>query len=143
MATTTAASSAIIGLPTTSKTRWTVASGLSTMTSTRALDSIITTGSRIVATEAPKLGRLSRSSEARAGIILSGAWTSTHLAAYFEKTGPAMTTVGMATRMPSASVSPRLASTASIATSRPGCGGISPCMTDRPARAGMPIRISE
>lgn len=54
-----------------------------------------------------------------------------------------MIAVGMATTTPSARVTPRFAPTASIATSGPGCGGISPCMTDSPASAGMPIRISE
>ena len=54
-----------------------------------------------------------------------------------------MITVGMATSTPSASVTPRLAWTASIATSGPGCGGTSPCITESPASAGMPIRISE
>lgn len=143
MPTITAASRAISGEPMTSKTRCTVCSGLSTTMSTSALASIRTTGSRIVATAARKLGRFSRSSLARAGVILSGAWTSTQRAATFENSGPAMITVGMATRTPRASVTPRLAPTASIATSGPGCGGIRPCMTDRPARAGMPMRITE
>src|SRR3954471_11926970 len=38
---------------------------------------------------------------------------------------------------------PRLAFKAAIATSGPGCGGTRPCITDRPARAGMPTLISD
>ncbi len=143
MPTITAASSAISGEPATSKTRCTMFSGSSTTMSTSALASISTTGSSTVARVAPNPGRFSSSSEARGGIIRSGTGTSTQRAAYFENSGPAMITVGIATTRPSASVTPRLAPTASIATSGPGCGGISPCITDRPARAGMPIRISE
>ena len=56
--------------------------------------------------------------------------------------GPATITVGIATRMPSTSVRPRSAPTASIAMSGPGCGGTRPCMTERPASVGMPIVIS-
>ncbi len=143
MPTITAASNAISGEPMTSKTRCTLCAGSSTTMSTSALDSISTTGSSMVARVAPKPGRFSSSSEARAGTMRSGAGTSTQRAAYREKTGPAMITVGMATRTPSASVTPRLALTASIATSGPGCGGIRPCITDRPASAGMPMRIRE
>ncbi|GAA2934679.1 hypothetical protein GCM10020221_33060 [Streptomyces thioluteus] len=40
-------------------------------------------------------------------------------------------------------MTPRLAPIASIAASGPGCGGTRPCITDRPASAGIPIRISE
>lgn len=127
----------------TSNARWSVSVGLSITMSTSALASISTTGSSTVATVAPKPGRFSRSSDGRCGTIRSGAWMSTQRAAYREKTGPAMITVGMATRTPSASVTPRLACTAAMATSGPGCGGISPCITDRLTSAGIPIRISE
>ena len=54
--------------------------------------------------------------------------------------GRRRSTVGMATSTPSARVRPRLAPRASMATSGPGCGGTSPCMADRPARVGMPMR---
>ena len=40
-------------------------------------------------------------------------------------------------------VMPRLALSAVTATSGPGCGGTSPCMADRPARAGMPTCMRE
>ena len=59
-----------------------------------------------------------------------------------ENSGPQMMTVGMATRRPSASVVPSSALTALIAISGPGCGGTRPCSTDRPASAGMAMRIS-
>lgn len=143
MPSSTAASRAISGEPTTSVTRWTLFSGSSTTISTSALSSISTTGSRIVTRVAAKLGRRSRSSDGRCGIIFSGGSMSTQRAAYRAKTGPAMITVGMATSTPSASVTPRLASRASIATSGPGCGGMSPCITESPASAGIPIRIRE
>jgi hypothetical protein len=54
-----------------------------------------------------------------------------------------MITVGIATRMPSASVTPMSAPIASMATSGPGCGGTRPWSTDRPATAGMPMAISD
>ncbi len=87
MPTITAASRAISGLPMTSKARCTTLSGSSTTMSTSALASISTTGSRIVARVAPKPGRFSSSSEARCGIMRSGAGTSTQRAAYLENTG--------------------------------------------------------
>ena len=59
-----------------------------------------------------------------------------------DSSGPQRMTVGIATRMPSASVVPSWACTAAMAISGPGCGGISPCSTDRPASAGMAMRIS-
>lgn len=81
IATRTAVSSAISGEPITSKTRWTVCSGLSTTMSTSALASIITTGSSTVATVIPKPGRFSRSSVARSGTMFSGGRMSTQRAA--------------------------------------------------------------
>jgi hypothetical protein len=54
-----------------------------------------------------------------------------------------MITIGMATSTPSASVRPRFAFSAVTATSGPGCGGTSPCIAERPARAWMPIFISD
>ena len=47
---------------------------------------------------------------------------------------------GWRTIRPNSSVRPRSACRASMATSGPGCGGTSPCSTDRPASAGMPTR---
>ena len=73
----------------------------------------------------------------------SGTGTGAHLAAKVLKTGPAMMTVGMATRTPKASVRPRLAPSALMATRGPGCGGTRPCIADRPARVGMAIRIRD
>lgn len=84
MPTSTAASRAISGEPTTSAIFWTWFSGSSTTMSTSALTSIRTTGSRTVATVAPKLGRLSVSSEgrfSRVWSIRSGGWMSTQRAA--------------------------------------------------------------
>ncbi len=105
--------------------------------------SISTTGSSIVQAVAAKLGRRSRSSEARAGVIRSGGWTSTQREATRPKSGPAIASVGIATSTPNASVTPMSACSAPTAASGPGCGGTSPCMTDRPASAGMPSRISD
>ena len=44
---------------------------------------------------------------------------------------------------PKARVMPRFAFRAAMATSGPGCGGTRPCITDRPASAGMPTLISD
>lgn len=144
MPTRTAVSSAISGEPTTSATRCTGCAGSSTTMSTRALTSIRATGSRTVNTVAPNRGRRCAPSDGRARTIMSsGTGTSTQRAAYRENSGPAMITVGIATTTPSARVTPRFAWSASTATRGPGCGGISPCITDRPASAGMPIRIRE
>ena len=38
---------------------------------------------------------------------------------------------------------PRFAFSAAMATSGPGCGGTRPCITDRPASAGIPTLISD
>ncbi len=51
-------------------------------------------------------------------------------------------TVGTATRRPRARVVPSSALTALIAISGPGCGGTSPCRTERPASAGIAMRMS-
>ncbi len=69
-----------------------------------------------------------------------GTASGTRAAMKFPKTGPATITVGIAQISPNISVSPRSACRLSIATSGPGCGGTSPCRTERPASAGIPIR---
>ena len=51
--------------------------------------------------------------------------------------------VGIATRIPSPRVTPRLACSSPIAMTGPGCGGTKPCIADRPASAGMPTVISD
>ena len=57
--------------------------------------------------------------------------------------GPATISVGIATMQPEERGSARgPPAAASIADRGPGCGGTSPCSTDRPASAGMPILIS-
>ena len=72
----------------------------------------------------------------------AGAPTGTKRVMRIDSSGPQTITVGTATRMPSASVVPSWAWIAAIAISGPGCGGMSPCSTDRPASAGMAMRIS-
>ena len=106
-----------------------------------ALASIKTTGSNTVASVMGKLGRrpVASPSSGSARSNSGGAPTGTQRAATLLKSGPAMITVGIATRIPSPSVSPRSAWTAAIAINGPGCGGTRPCMTDNPARAGIPI----
>ncbi len=138
----TAASSAISGEPMKSKTRWGSALGSSITTSTRALPSIRTTGSRIVASTAPKLGVCSRFSASTGAAVSGTASGPTQRSATRAKSGPATIRVGTAISRPRASVTPRSACSASTATSGPGCGGTRPCSTERPASAGMPTRIS-
>ena len=113
--------------------------------SVSALASISTTGIRMLTRAATKVGpRLGETSSPSSSAVTnrSGTGTGAQRAANLLNSGPAMTTVGMATRTPSARVRPRFAPSALIATNGPGCGGTRPCMADRPARVGMAIRIS-
>ena len=112
------------------------------MMSASALPIISTTGSSTVASVMGNDGRCSISSESRAS-NRSGAATGTQRAANGANNGPETTTVGIATRTPRARVVPRSAPRVSMAISGPGCGGTSPCIAESPARAGMPIAISE
>ena len=73
-----------------------------------------------------------------------GAFTNTDLDAYLKKLGVSQVViVGIATRTPRASVTPRSALSSEIAATGPGCGGTNPCIADRPARAGIPTAISD
>ena len=113
--------------------------------SVSALDSIRTTGIRMLTRAATNVGRgleLTSSPSSSAVTYRSGTGTGAHLAANVLNSGPAMMTVGMATSTPRARVRPRLAPSAEIATRGPGCGGTNPCIADSPARVGMAIFIS-
>lgn len=135
IATRTDSSSATNGSPMKSSTLRPVVPSSSAM-SANALPIIRTTGSRTVPRVMPKPGRRSRFSVVASK--RSPAGTGTHRSANRAKSGPATTMVGIATRMPSARVRPRSASTTSIAASGPGWGGTNPCMAESPANAGMP-----
>ncbi len=96
----------------------------------------------MVASTAPKEGVCSRLAGST-GVSLSGISSGpTQRSATRANSGPATISVGTAISRPSARVTPRSALSASTATSGPGCGGTRPCSTERPASAGMPIRIS-
>ena len=73
----------------------------------------------------------------------SSTYLGTHWSTKRASTGPATMTVGIAMMMPKSRVRPRSASSSPMAVSGPGCGGTSPCSTDRPASAGMPTFISD
>ena len=141
----TARPKATTGVPRKSRTDLGSASESGAITSANALPSMRTTGRRIAARVAANEGRCCFSSSPRSSPVTkrSGTFTSTHRAAYLLKTGPARTTVGIATRTPSASVRPRFAFNAETATSGPGCGGTNPCMAERPARVGIAMRIRD
>ena len=146
MPTTTAMSSAINGVPRVSNT---CRSGLdfsSTKMSTTALPSISTTGSRTLASVMANEGlrRVSSTPSAnRSASKVSGASTTTHRPASLPNSGPAKMMVGIATRTPRASVTPRSALSRPIAVSGPGCGGTNPCIAESPARAGIPTVIRD
>jgi hypothetical protein len=75
------------------------------------------------------------------GPTSAGGWpTRSRALMKLPKTGPARITAGMAKMSPNSSVRPRFAFRLAIAASGPGCGGMNPCRTDRPASAGIPTR---
>ncbi len=145
----TAMVSAMAGVPRKSRIVFHSAVLFGAVMSATAFPSISTTGRRMLMIAAANDGRLRSTpvpvvpSASPSGSRYSpGTSTGTHLAANRLNTGPARTIVGMATSTPKASVTPRFAPRAPIATSGPGCGGTRPCMADSPAIAGSAIRIS-
>ena len=144
IATTTAISRAMIGVPSTSSTCRTIWSSSLMKISAMALPSINTTGSRTLKIVMANDGRLvltSVSSGSASKVVGTG--STTQRPASFPKRGPATMMVGTATATPSASVVPRSAPSTSMATSGPGWGGTKPCIAERPARAGIPTVISD
>ncbi len=72
---------------------------------------------------------------------LAGAYTGTQRSMSRPSSGPAMTSVGIATMSPKMRVWLWSALSRAMAVWGPGWGGTRPCRTDRPARAGIPMRI--
>ena len=133
IATNTAISSAMNGLPMTSKTCWTRFSSSSMTMSAIALAIISTTGSSTEARVMPNDGRLLD------GLFLAGRRRCAERVRrpsgrQRPNSGPETMTVGMATSRPSISVVPRSALRVSMAISGPGCGGTSPCIAERPGQ---------
>ena len=121
IATNTEISSAMNGLPITSKTFCTPFSGSSTMMSTIALAIISATGSSTVASVLPNEGRVSTALSSRPSNRCGGG-TSTQRPASRPNSGPETITVGMATSTPSISVVPRFGAQGVDREERTGVG---------------------
>ena len=82
--------------------------------------------------------------------VNSGVATSTRLTASLAKNGPAMAATGMPSTSAQRMTLPMSAFRASMAMTGPGCGGMSPCMTERnesigstSRRNGLPVSFAK
>ena len=99
--------------------------------------SIRPTGSRMENNVKPKPGARKVAGSSAVFMAMGGGEAATRFTARRANIGPATTAVGMPTTKPQNSTSPIFAPSAVTATTGPGWGGITPCITDMQASRGM------